>query len=450
MCSSGGAVFNRLVAFLLGLGYSLAILPLLTLWDLYKNIAWGVRLATLSHQLSVSFTQLITNQPVPDPTLFIVCAYVGFWLISLTAGYTLIRFGKFAGAVVPAGVALVIIQLFDMREADPVYVLAVYVFLSLLLLGRMAYVRRRSQWKEERVWVSSDAVTDVNLLVAASALALVVLVWIAPVSGRPITSARVAWENLTRPWRNRQQDLNKSIQSLQSQQVGTLEIYGDSLSLGQRAETSPSTFMTVRAPLIGGASRYYWRVRSYDLYQNDEWFSSYEYDEPFIPSEGSLAIADPQGVTAEFIFTMPNQNVSTLVTPARPIWTDQYSRLIFTPAPQGKIDPLMFTASSTILAGQQYIVHADIFQPTAYNLRKAGLKYPGWVTSHYLELPANLPPEIGNLARQITAGLRTPYDKATAVTDYLRKNIKYSTSVGTPPRTGFAFLVPFRYQNRLL
>ncbi len=429
----GWSRYNRLITFLLGLGYSLAVVPLITLSGMYENLAWGHRLAALSNQLVISFIQLVTNQPVPDPTLFLVFAYVGYWFLSLTAAYMLARYGKFAAAVVPAGVVMLIIQLFDMHEADPVYILAVYVFLSLLLLGRLSYVRRRSQWKEERIWVSSDAVTDLNLLIGASALVLVVLVWIAPVSGHPVTSARIAWENLTRPWRNRQEDLNKTIQSLQSQQVRTIDIYGDSLPLGRQAETSPDTFMTVQVPLIVSSTRYYWRVRSYDLYQNDEWFTDYSYDEPFIPSEGSLAIADPQGVSAEFSFRMPGQNISTLVTPARPIWTNRYSRLTFTPSTQGKIDPLMFVSGSTILAGQDYLVHADIYQPTVDQLRSAGEAYPGWVTSHYLEVPDNLSPEIGNLARQITAGLQTPYDKATAITDYLRKNITYTTAVGTPP-----------------
>lgn len=429
----GASRFRRLVVFLLAVGYSLATLPLVTLWNLYKNIPWIERLVSLGSQLGVSTVELFTGQPVQDSTLFVVFAGVVYWIIGLTAGYTLMRYGKFAGVVVPAGVVLFIIQLFDMREGDHVYILAVYVFLCLLLLGRLTYIRKKNIWKERRVWVSAEAITDLNIIIGASALALVLLVWVAPVSGRPITSARIMWENATRPWRQKQQDLNKTIQSLQSNQVGTIEFYGDTLGLGRQAETGDDTVFDIRAPLTGGAERYYWRVRTYDLYQNDQWFTNYAFDEPFIPSEGSLSIADPQGTTAEFVITVPNQNLSTMVTPPRPIWTNRPSRLTFTPSTPGKIDPLMFMASPTILAGQEYLVHADIYEPSAAQLRNAGVDYPTWVSNHYLELPADLPPEIGNLARQITAGLFSPYDQADAITNYLRKNITYSTTVGTPP-----------------
>ena len=79
----------------------------------------------------------------------------------------------------------------------------------------------------------------------------------------------------------------------------------------------------------------------------------------------------------------------------------------------------MFVADTTLLAGQNYLVHSNIFQPTEAQLRNAGVNYAAWVSDHYLELPADLPPAIGSLARQITAGSKSPYDKAVAITNYL-------------------------------
>ncbi len=428
----GVSRFKGPIAFLLGTGYSLAILPLVVLGNLYTNLPWFERPGALGHQLGLSAVELVRGQPVLDATWFVALACVIYWFVGLSAGYTLMRHAKFAGAVVPAGVLLFVIHLFDMQAGDQAFILALYVFLSLLLLGRLTYLRKRSDWKEGRVWVSAEAVTDLNVIIGAAALALVALVWIAPVSGRPITSARVAWENLTRPWRQRQQDLNNTIQSLQGNS-GAVEFYSDTLGLGRDAATGNDTVLTIRAPLRGGATRYYWQVRTYDLYQNDAWFTNYAYDEPFIPSEGSLSIADPQGTTAEFVFSAPNQDLSSMVTPSRPVWTDRDSRLTFTPATGDRIDPLMFTATPAIPAGQDYLVHANIYQPTVAQLRGAGTNYPAWVSDYYLELPKNLPPEIGALAVRITAGLTTPYDKAAAITDYLRKNITYSTTVVTPP-----------------
>ncbi len=429
----GVSKFKLPVVVLLAVGYSLILLPMLFVWNRNETMPWMLRLVSLADQLAISLVQLFTAQPVEESTLFIVFACIVYWIIGLTAGYRLTRYGSFAAAVVPAGVVLVIIQLFDMRIGDRVFILAVYVFLCLLLLGRLSYVRKRSLWKEKRVWVSAESITDLNIMIGAAALALVVLAWVAPVSGRPITSARVMWENLTRPIREKQEDLNRTIQSLQSNQKGVLEFYGDTLGLGRQAETGEDTYLRIRAPLIIRADRFYWRVRTYDQYQNDQWYTNYAFDEPFTPNQESLTVTDPEGITAEFVISAPNQNLSTLVTPDRPIWISRASRLTFTPSTPGRIDPLMFVADTTLLAGQNYLVHSNIFQPTEAQLRNAGVNYAAWVSDHYLELPADLPPAIGSLARQITAGFESPYDKAVAITNYLRTNITYSTTVGTPP-----------------
>jgi transglutaminase-like putative cysteine protease len=429
----GFSKFNRGVTFFLGLGYSAIFIPLVTLWNLFKGIAWSERMSSLVAQLADSFVQLISNQPVRDSTLFIVFASIVFWIISVTAGYTLIRSGGFAGAVLPAGIVLVLVQLFDMKTGDQVYVLAVFVFLCLLLLGRLTLIRRRLQWKNDHVWVSAESATDLNIIFGVTALLLVVLVWGAPASAHPVTSARIAWENLTRPWRERQEELNRSVESLQSDQVQTVEFYGDTLALGGQAETGSDAYLNIRVPLLNGADRYYWRVRTYDLYQNGQWITNYSFDEPFTPDQRSLSLADPQGLTGEFVFTVPGGNLAALVTPSRPVWINRAVQLTFTPAPDGRLDPLMFQATPPILAGGEYIVHANIYQPTITQLVSAGTVYPGWVTDHYLQLPVDLPPEIGNLARQITVGAATPYDKAAAITNYLRTNITYSPTVELPP-----------------
>jgi transglutaminase-like putative cysteine protease len=51
----------------------------------------------------------------------------------------------------------------------------------------------------------------------------------------------------------------------------------------------------------------------------------------------------------------------------------------------------------------------------------------------YLQLPGNITPRTRELASEIAAGLTTPYEIASAVTDYLRNNIEYTQSVETPP-----------------
>jgi hypothetical protein len=78
-------------------------------------------------------------------------------------------------------------------------------------------------------------------------------------------------------------------------------------------------------------------------------------------------------------------------------------------------------------------VHASLSEPTILQMRNAGDVYPDWINANYLQLPKTLSPEIVALAYQISDQAKTPYDKADAITRYLRSNITYSTTVNTPP-----------------
>ena len=118
------------------------------------------------------FPFLSSSQPVPDTILFVIFAGLGFWLISVLAGYTLTNGGDFIAAVVPSGIILFIIQLYDSSVGDSVIILAIYAFLCLLLLGRLTYVHKRIFWKAQRVSFSAESWTDINIAIPVAAFVL--------------------------------------------------------------------------------------------------------------------------------------------------------------------------------------------------------------------------------------------------------------------------------------
>ncbi len=441
----GFSQFKRGGVFWLVFGFSITLIPLVAGGILYHKTPWLERMISLGGRLGYSLSLFVTAQPVPDTVLFVIFTGLGFWVISLLAGYALTRRGDFATAVVPAGIVLFIIQSYDSRLGDRVVILALFAFLCLLLLGRLTFVRKRLFWKEQRVSLSADSLTDLNLAIPAAAFVLILLAWIAPAAGGPVDTAKVAWESITRPLDKMRQNLGNAIAGLQGyDQATTVAFYGDTLALGQRALSGNNIYLRISVPLIGRADRYYWRVRTYDQYLNNEWHSEYAFDEPFTPDQPSLLLADIHGLSREFVFTTPRVNLAVLVTPAHPIWVSRPSVLSFTPSIEKNIDPLMFHADPPILVGEQYIVHANIYDPTVAQLQQAGAIYPAWVRDHYLQLPGDLPPQITELARRITTEAETPYEKTTAITDYLRAAITYSVTVdipdGTDPLVWFLFV----------
>jgi hypothetical protein len=99
------------------------------------------------------------------------------------------------------------------------------------------------------------------------------------------------------------------------------------------------------------------------------------------------------------------------------------------------MDIIAIQSSPYLRAGETYQASALIANPVIPDLREAGDEYPAWVTNRYLQLPSNFSVRIKSLAFEITAKSDNPYDKAVAITDYLRSEIKYKPSISFPPGT---------------
>ncbi len=430
----GFSQFKREAVFWLSYGYSIPIVILVLAWILYGRISWLERIADLSNRLAFALSLFFTSQPVHDSALFVVFMALIFWIIGLMAGYALARFGNFIAAIVPAGVVLVIIQLYRADKGGSETVLAVYFFLCLLELGRLMYVQRRMFWKEQRITLLAESRTDLHITLVIVACAIVILAWLAPTSAKSFSNIKTTWENLSRPLRDVQENLGNAVAGLQGgRQVQPVEFYGSALPLGREAATGENIYFKIQTPLTNSMTRYYWRVRSYNIFLNDQWFDQNVSLESFIPEQAPISLANPEGLTGDFIFTSLLPNLAVLVTPARAVWVSHPAQLVFQQIPQGKLDPIQFRADPTLSAGEQYHVHASVFEPTILQLRNAGDAYPDWVTSNYLQLPDNLSPEIVALAQRLTAHSKTTYDMAAAITQYLRTNISYSSTVGNPP-----------------
>ncbi|MEZ0395338.1 MAG: transglutaminase domain-containing protein [Anaerolineales bacterium] len=431
----GYSRFGRRGLLLLALGYSLTLLPMLAGAIFYPGIAWLERLASLGGRLGHLLRLFAAGQELQDTFLFVIFISLVCWFIGLTAGLALTRSAAFGWAVLPAGLLLTMLEIYDHTPESRSGFLAVYVLLALLLLGRITFVNRRNLWNRVRLRYTAQANATMNLLFLIAALTLVGLAWSLPTVNRPWASLRRLWEENTNPvWERTGEDLDRAIAGLErGQPIYVNTFYGESLVLGQQAETGNAVLFRIRLPVRGNAERYYWRVRVYDEYQNDGWRTGLRFVRPFTPAERSLSLPESGGLIAEFSFRVMDANIGLMVTPPNPVWVSRPARLTYFQAGDEALDPLLFEPQATIMAGEEYLVHALVVNPTVQQLRSAGTEYPAWVREHYLQLPPDLPPAIADLARQITAGAATPYDKAVAITDYLRREITYSPRLPPTP-----------------
>lgn len=82
-----------------------------------------------------------------------------------------------------------------------------------------------------------------------------------------------------------------------------------------------------------------------------------------------------------------------------------------------------------------YAMVSYVSVATDDDLRNADTDYSAFLTDHYLQLPETLPQRVRDKAAELTAGKDNPYDKAVAISDYLRsETFTYSQDIEAPPR----------------
>jgi transglutaminase-like putative cysteine protease len=96
---------------------------------------------------------------------------------------------------------------------------------------------------------------------------------------------------------------------------------------------------------------------------------------------------------------------------------------------------------------ESYEVISQIPQLSLKQLESQSGTYPPEISMLYLQLPA-LDPRVPELAQRITAGIRTDYNKAAAIEQYLRENYGYTLNLGNiVPRDPISYFLFERRQG---
>ena len=98
-------------------------------------------------------------------------------------------------------------------------------------------------------------------------------------------------------------------------------------------------------------------------------------------------------------------------------------------------DVVGWRAQNRLREGEAYVMRTYVSLATVEDLREAPAAYSGYLRDHYLQLPADLPQRVRDLAIQVTESADNPMDKALAVQDYLRSDaFEYTQDIDRPPR----------------
>jgi transglutaminase-like putative cysteine protease len=431
----GKSIFKKRVVMWLSIEYLLVLLPRQLIAGLDKDIDLSERLLSTGSRLLLSISEFVAGQPVKDYLLFITFLCIVYWLVGLTAGYYFVRHANFLATVLPAGIVMMTIHIYDRSSVEHIWLLACYLFICLLLLGRHFFLHNQLAWAKRRVHISTETTQDLSTGMIVGAIVIILLAWNLPQVVPYARSVAKQWHEITQPWDDFLKRMNNAVASVEKE-GGAIQAdgYNDRLYLGNSNSLSTQLVFTVLAhEEVLGFPRLYWRGRIYDKFENGHWVNSSFQTDPFSPVTQKFNIPDTQQRSEiEFSYNVTADEQSMVYVPPQPVWVSRPADILQNEISQGNVDLIAVMAEPKLQRGEVYRVRAELANPSIQGLREAGDLYPEWVTKRYLQLPNNLSPKLSALAQDLTAGLETPYDKANIITNYLRNEIKYSTSIDIP------------------
>ncbi len=430
----GQSIFSPRTSVIFGSAYGLFAI----LWQLgitlEGNVLWSDRLLVLGGRLLNGIGQLLRREAVTDPIFFLVCMTCLSWALAAHAAYTLTRHAHPWRAVLPTGLAMLIIHAANPYADSGPWYLAVYFFFSLVLLARLNYLHRATYWRQTRIQVPDTMVQDLAHIILLASISLILIAWIAPAPADALNAVGETWRRVTHSWRSAARErLSDAFASLRAvEEIVVIDYYGEKLSLGQGTELSEALILAVQTPPGERNNRYYWRARVYDHYTGGQWNNVAFSSTQTIPATGiGLALPELEGRKVLTLTFTPAIPIATLYTAPQPQWVDRPVRATLAHTPGGDGDLAALHAVDPLLSGETYQARSALSDVTIAQLRAAGDDYPAWVSGRYLQLDPTITPRTRELAREIAAGLDTPYDVVAAVTRYLRTRITYDETV--PP-----------------
>ncbi len=440
--------FKGGTATLFALIYGLFVVGLLMCFLLEGT--WHERSVELVVRLNNFIYKAIFGGTSRDALPFPVFVSLIFWVSGVVGAWAVFRRGSAWPAVIPAGVGLLVNAYYYLGPAQVDLYLAVYLLLSLLLVARVSLFAREREWLEAHVAFNPEMRLDFLRAGLAVAVAGVVVGWAAPSAIQSFSAPVVvsAWQELTSPWAKVREQWMRLFANVRAYGQNVNDFYGDSLALGGGSRLSDSPIMDVAVgategivPEINfgpGVVRYYWRMEVYDEYFDGRWQASKVEFREYNPKTDSVRLPPyrlRRDVTANILSFVGAS--SRLYTPAQPRLINRTATFQVIETPGGSVDvaSVRLLAPSFLRRGDQYQAIGSLSVADQQSLRTASVAYPDWVTARFLQLPSGVTQRTRDLAQQIVAeaGATNAFDKADAITNWLRANITYDLNIDAPP-----------------
>lgn len=396
--------------------------------QLPDNLTLEEKLIFLQERFLAWLSKIAAGKEGNDNLVFVIQLAFILWIIAYIAAWFVYRRHQVWGALLPAGMAI-LINIFYAAPQNGLY-FGLYLLSALLLLVRLNLHALERWWRGAAIGYASDISFDFLLYGAMFAVMLMVLTWLLPASA-PGPSWFTFLEPLETPWQNVEDQFTRVFNSLRAvARPGSTAFFGTTLMMGGPVQLGQRPVMDIQAD-----AGLYWRASVYDKYAGIGWINTHldvlnlGANDPRLDAPSDLMRVE---VTQTFKIYLPNQNI--LFAAAEPIRFDVPAEIRYAQSEAAPVfDLALARARRPLREGDTYRVDSAVSVADEDSLRAASTEYPGWVSSTYLQLPENLPGRVRDLAKSVTDNYANPYDKAGAIETYLRTHIKYNENISAPP-----------------
>ena len=400
--------------------------------DIPADLIGADRILFIGESLWSWILLLFSNEPARSNLVFLLQLGFLLWWLGYLSAWAVFREGRVWRAIIPIGLVLLVNTYFGPPGLGLYF--AVFVVCALLLAVRSFLSEKEIAWRIERVRYANDIQVDFlrdGLLLALLVVALAVFLPNAGSNG----ALSSALEPLRTPWRDVQQEWGRLFSTLNYQGAAVGEpVFGDTLTMGGARNLGDQVIMDVSS-----SSGRYWRAVAYDTFTGQRWLNTTTFAQAV---DGGNHVRTPpfearREITQTFTILAPTGNVLFAAgQPLRVSLKATADLLVVEQEPDVNLPiaeiTLLHRRDAALRPGDRYLAVSSLSRATVEDLQEAGTDYPAWVTDKFLDLPSDLAPQVGELARQVTAGAATPYDQAVAIEQYLR-GFTYNDQIAAPP-----------------
>jgi len=342
-----------------------------------------------------------------------------------------------------------IVLLINLSNLDASYVVYLVIFLiaSLLLLLRFNLFESVKRWRKQGLRYADDIGWDFMQAGILISIGILILSWLLP-AGYENPPLSQIWNLDANPWTQVENTWNRVIALNGSGIPSNHGNFRNTLVLAGNPNLNQDVVFAVRTD---GDGSQYLTFLSYDTYTPQGWEVSTTDRFPVKANQAivnqdvathietqHITVVNPPG--EQYPYLGGASAITSLSVPATVLSSAANGDIIAWVAQNGAISggstysvvSAVSSADIQILRSIPMPADAPAPPPASIDEPASPDVYDQNVLNTYLQLPKGLDPRIGVLAKKITSGASTMYDKAVALESYLRTHYTYSLNVQKP------------------